>query len=228
MTVAGSTGPRTSAARGPGRPRKEDIDAQILTATRELIDESEAITVTRIVQRSGVSRAALYLRWPSITALVAAAVDAGRQQPEPLATDGDPREAILGAFLGTAGGEQPAGYPEERFRQRIRLAMEDPDLQKTYWVSHVSRRRAPIEKALRDAITRGVLRDDLDVEACFDLLAGVFYYQLVVRGDRLTDEAVLARCRRALDVAWRGMLAGEPPRRRGASAATDSRPDGYR
>ena len=165
MTLADRTGPGTSTARGPGRPRNGNIDEQILTATQELIDENEPITVNRIVQRSGVSRAALYLRWPSVTA-------------------------------------------EERFRQRIRLAMENPELQKTYWASHVSRRRAPVEVALRDAIACGVLRDDLDVEACFDLLAGVLYYQLVVRGDRLADEAVHARCRRALDVAWRGMLAG--------------------
>ncbi|MFZ2529099.1 MAG: TetR/AcrR family transcriptional regulator C-terminal ligand-binding domain-containing protein [Rhodococcus sp. (in: high G+C Gram-positive bacteria)] len=208
MTLADRTGPGTSTARGPGRPRNGNIDEQILTATQELIDENEPITVNRIVQRSGVSRAALYLRWPSVTALVAAAVDAGRQRPEPLPTGADPRETILGAFLGAAGSEHPVGYPEERFRQRIRLAMENPELQKTYWASHVSRRRAPVEVALRDAIACGVLRDDLDVEACFDLLAGVLYYQLVVRGDRLADEAVHARCRRALDVAWRGMLAG--------------------
>ncbi|GAB3536400.1 hypothetical protein GCM10027403_17060 [Arthrobacter tecti] len=85
--------------------------------------------------------------------------------------------------------------------------MADRELQKAYWKSHVSRHRAPIEAALRAGIEKGELRADLDVEACFDLIAGVFYYQLVVRGDRVEDPTTRARCRAALDVAWRGMEA---------------------
>ncbi|MFF0815465.1 TetR/AcrR family transcriptional regulator [Rhodococcus sp. NPDC003318] len=204
MTV---TGPDASGTRGPGRPRNDDIDAQILAATLELVDENETPTVTRIVERSGVSRAALYRRWPSITALVATAVDTGRGMPAPIPTDGDLREAVLGSFLEAEAGAEPAAYPEERFRRRISMAMADRELQKAYWDSHVSRRRVPIEDALRAGIERGVLRDDLDVEACFDLLAGVFYYQTVVRGATLAEADAYARCAAALDVAWRGMCA---------------------
>ena len=98
-------------------------------------------------------------------------------------------------------------YSEERFRQRIRLVMADRALQKAYWASHVSRRRVPLENALRRAIARGELRADLDVDACFDAIAGVAYYQLVVRGDRIDDPATAARVRAAIDVVWRGMTA---------------------
>lgn len=191
--------------RRPGRPRNEEIDSQILQATLELIDQGSEITTSRVVERSGVSKAALYRRWPSLTTLIAAALDVGREMPAALPTDGNLREAILGGFL--HGGESAGlgGYSEQRFRQRIRLAMADRELQKAYWTSHVSRRRAPIEAALRAGIENGELRADLDVEACFDLIAGVFYYQLVVRGDRVEDPKTRARCRAALDVAWRGM-----------------------
>ena len=109
-------------------------------------------------------------------------------------------------MLGATAGDEFESYPEERFRQRIRLAMADRKLQKAYWTSHVSRRREPIENALRAGVETGELRADLDVEACFDLIAGVFYYQLVVRGDRVDDPATRARCRAALDVVWRGMV----------------------
>ncbi|MGW0044621.1 TetR/AcrR family transcriptional regulator [Rhodococcus sp. NPDC003348] len=203
VTEPRAAGVQAPAARGPGRPRKGDIDGRILGATLALIDENETPTVARVAERSGVSRAALYRRWPSITALVAAAIDTGREQPEPIATDGDLREAVLGSF----DSAHTDGYPEERFRRRIRLSMENPELQKAYWHSHVSRRRVPLEDALRAGINRGILREDLDAEACFDLLAGVFYYQFVVRGDALDDGATRARCRAALEVAWRGMLA---------------------
>ncbi|WP_350348974.1 TetR/AcrR family transcriptional regulator [Agromyces sp. G08B096] len=192
--------------RGPGRPRDDELDGLIVRSTLELIDADEPVTVARIVARSGVSRAALYRRWPSLTTLVAAALDVGREVPAPIPAGTDLRELLIHSLLGAVDGPEAATYPEQRFRQRIRLAMADRELQHAYWRSHVSRRRRSLESALRDAAERGELRDDLDIEACFDLLAGVFYYQLVVRGDRLDDPATRARCRAALDVAWRGML----------------------
>jgi AcrR family transcriptional regulator len=199
----GSVG--ASVRRGPGRPRVEDLDAQILDATLELIDAGETVTVGQVVQRSGVSRAALYRRWPSLTTLVAAALDVGRTVPPELPVEGDLRQTILASLTG-GHSVSAAGYPEERFRHRIRLAMADRDLQRAYWQSHVSRRRAGVERALAYAIDRGELRADLDPGTCFDLLAGVFYYQLVVRGDRMDDPAVMKRCIDAFDIAWRGML----------------------
>jgi len=43
-------------------------------------------------------------------------------------------------------------------------------------------------------------------EARLDI-AGVAYYQLVVRGDRVSDPAVVERMRAAIEVIWRGMVA---------------------
>lgn len=199
--------PRTT-RRGPGRPRNDEIDSFVLKATLELIDEEQEVTASRVVERSGVSKAALYRRWPSLTTLIAAALDVGREMPPAIPTGGDLRKVIVDGLLGTTAGGGLGGYSEERFRQRIRLAMADRKLQRTYWTSHVSRRRVPIENALRAGIERGELRANLDVEACFDLIAGIFYYQLVVRGDRTEEPATQARCRAALDVAWRGMVVG--------------------
>ncbi|MGF9660824.1 TetR/AcrR family transcriptional regulator [Arthrobacter crystallopoietes] len=206
-TAMADPGASTHAVRrGPGRPRNEEIDSQLLRATLELIDEQTEVTAARIVERSGVSRAALYRRWPSLTTLISAALDVGREMPPAIPLDGNLREAILEGMLGSTESG-PAEYPEERFRQRIRLVMADRELQKAYWSSHVSRRRGPMEAALRTGIEQGVLRPDLDVEACFDLIAGVFYYQIVVRGDRINDKNTHARCRAALEVTWRGMSA---------------------
>ncbi|SLK07173.1 TetR/AcrR family transcriptional regulator [Arthrobacter sp. P2b] len=211
LAIGTEEAPARTPRRGPGRPRNEDIDAQVLAAVLELIDDKQDVTAARIVERSGVSRAALYRRWPSLTTLIAAALDVGREMPPAIPADGNLRDAILETLLGATAGTGPVDYPDERFRQRIRLALADRELQKAYWTSHVSRRRAPIENALRTGIERGELRADLDPEACFDLIAGVFYYQLVVRGDHLDDGHTRARCRSALDVAWRGMVSGGQP-----------------
>lgn len=193
--------------RGPGRPRDEEIDGQIIAATLALIDAEEEVTVSRVVEHSGVSRAALYRRWPSLTMLIAAALDVGRTVPPPMDAEGDLYAAVVGAVFGDSASVTASGYSEVRFRHRIRLVMGDRALQRAYWRSHVSRRRVPVEAALCRGIERGILRADLDVEACFDAMAGVAYYQLVVRGSRFEDHDSQARMKAALDVIWRGMLA---------------------
>ncbi|MEI3844552.1 MULTISPECIES: TetR-like C-terminal domain-containing protein [unclassified Microbacterium] len=206
MLAAEATG---AARRGPGRPRDAEIDGQIIAATLAIIDAGEDVTVSRVVARGGVSRAALYRRWPSLTTLIAQALDVGREVPPEYPEGQDLREAVLASLGLGADGVAPSapGYSEERFRQRIRLVMADRALQRAYWASHVSRRRVPLENALRRGIARGELRADLDVEACFDAIAGAAYYQLVVRGERIDDPSTNARLRSALEMIWRGMVA---------------------
>ncbi|WP_241961978.1 hypothetical protein [Rhodococcus opacus] len=51
------------------------------------------------------------------------------------------------------------------------------------------------------------MRADLDIEACFDAIAGAGYYQLVVRGVHVDDPAARVRLRGALEAVWRRLLA---------------------
>ncbi|MPV35600.1 TetR/AcrR family transcriptional regulator [Georgenia subflava] len=189
--------------RGPGRPRAVGHDGRIVDAAIELLERGEEITVRRVVELSGVSRAAIYRRWPSMTDLVAAALDQGRE-PYDIPLEGDLLENVLAAFTSSTQ-TTGATYPEGRFRLRLRLAMTDRKLAQAYWRSHVARRRAGLVALLRAGIDRGELRDDLDLDACIDLMTGVFYYQFVVRGVSFEDPDAMARCADAIRVAWRGM-----------------------
>ncbi|WP_456286346.1 TetR/AcrR family transcriptional regulator [Microbacterium sp. JZ70] len=195
-----------TSARRPGRPRAEGHDARILAAAVELLERGEEVTVSRVVELSGVSRAALYRRWPSMTDLLAAALDVGREAPR-IPLGDDLLAALLAAY--TTGSAGP-GYTEERFRMRLRLAMTDRKLAQAYWRSHVARRRGGVAALLAEGVRRGELRDDLDIDACIDLINGVFYYQFVVRGVNFDDPAAVARCENAVRVAWRGMAADPP------------------
>ncbi|WP_265523609.1 TetR/AcrR family transcriptional regulator [Oerskovia flava] len=208
-----------STRRGPGRPRAQGHDARIVAAAVELIDRGEEITVSRVVEQSGVSRAAIYRRWPSMTDLAAAALDHGRE-PYRIPLDGDLLENLLAAFAPTP---QAAGqhFPEERFRLRIRLAMSNSTLAQAYWRSHVAVRRTALVDVLRTGISRGILRPDIDIDACIDLINGVFYYQYVVRGARFDDPQTMARCRTAVQTAWRGMSVDTSPSRRQRTTVTE-------
>jgi len=190
--------------RGPGRPRKEGHDERILDATIALIENDKPVTVAAIVDGSGISRAAIYRRWPTLPELIAAALDKGRAAVE-FDISGDIKDALISLIFGDPQAVRGSTYSDRRFRARMSLVMQNPELQHAYWKSHVSRRRRAFEAALAEAIRRGELRDDLRIDACIDLINGIFYYQIVVRGEGLDNPVTFARCREAFEVAWRGM-----------------------
>ncbi|GGH34763.1 TetR/AcrR family transcriptional regulator [Microbacterium album] len=196
-----------SRRRGPGRPRIQEHDERILRATLELIDAGREVTVNAVVETSGVSRAALYRRWRSLTDLVAAALDHGRNNAVEISAEGDLKQNIVDAYFTHPRESRGAEYPDRRFRLRMQLVMADRELQRAYWRSHVSGRRGSIGRALQAGIDRGILRADLDIDSSIDLINGVFYYQAFVRGVSMGDPEALARCRVAFETVWRGMLA---------------------
>ena len=195
------------AQRRPGRPRDTALQERAIQAVIDLIDAGRAVTAGEVVERSGVSRAALYRRWETLNELIAAALDVGRvvvQPPEHLAT----RAALRYGFP-TPEQLQSAPLPEGRIRQRLLLALTDPDLQHKYWEAHVSRRRKPLLAILQRAQNAGEVRADVDLEATLDLLSGVYYYQIVARGADLGDPATLKRCGAAMDIIWDGIVTEE-------------------
>lgn len=70
--TAGTTGIH----RAPGRPRRPGVEDAVLGAALELLSERgiEGTTMNAVVERSGVARATVYLRWPNRQALITAAV----------------------------------------------------------------------------------------------------------------------------------------------------------
>lgn len=206
--AAAGTGETLGPSRRVGRPRNTEIETLAIRAAAELLEEGEEVTVSKVVARSGVSRAAIYRRWPSITFLIAAALDLGRTSYPVISVDDDLREAITRSFL---PHEPLSGYPMERFYQRIKLIVANPELQHAYWESHVARRRAPLEASMRQAVADGRLRADLDVAAAVDALAGIAYYQILVRGADLKAPETRKRMEAATEVLWRGIRADSEP-----------------
>lgn len=63
--------------RGPGRPRQEHVTRAVLDAVVDLVAESgmNALTMDAVAARAGVSKPAMYRRWPTKQDLVIAAAE---------------------------------------------------------------------------------------------------------------------------------------------------------
>jgi AcrR family transcriptional regulator len=202
--------PRDAAAgeaRRPGRPRDEGLETKVLDAVVHLLagtPAGEPITIGTIVEASGVSRAAIYRRWPDQRALFVAALDHVRTEP-PLPAEELPLSESL-VTLYAAGVEQVDRLQRTLIARRLVLGLQDPELQQQYWERHVSRRRSALLGRLRRAQEAGEVRCDVDLEATVDLLNGVHYYQFVVRG-QWGGPGYAERVEAAIGIVLRGIAA---------------------
>src|SRR5258708_22762630 len=107
---AGPVGPVGGAGPGPGaprgRPRSQEADLAILTATVGLLAERglAAMSIEEVAARAGVGKTTIYRRWPSkgLLALDAFVASFRAEQPQP--ATGTPRADLLPAL-------HPAGRP---------------------------------------------------------------------------------------------------------------------
>lgn len=189
MPTTEQAAPVHAIKRGPGRPRATDIEQRVLHAARELISESKDsgdYTLNQLVERSGVSRAAIYRRWESVRAVSVAALDTDRRAL-PLQSSGSLREVLLRGYAEGVSVLDDAQL--SMVVKRLILGLRDPALQRSYWERHVARRRAETTALLERAKEDGEIRADADIAVVLDLINGIGYYQGVVRGEWGTTEA---------------------------------------
>jgi AcrR family transcriptional regulator len=86
---------------------------QVLAATRELVAEAGAASVThvRVAERSGVGRTTLYRHWPDVASLIIDALTAEPMDFAAIPSGGDPRDRLIGAMSFLAGRLQSDAAP---------------------------------------------------------------------------------------------------------------------
>jgi AcrR family transcriptional regulator len=176
----------TQETRG-GRPRNEQIDQAILKAAIDLVLEIgfRAVTIEAIAARTGVGKTTIYRRWPN-KAIV-----------------------IMEAFMQRVGSETlfpPAAKATESIRLQMRAMArvfrgKDGALVKALVAeAQVCAEFAPIFRErwtlprrklalglFKEAVRRGEIRPDLDLEATVDLLYAPLYYRLQMATGPLSD-----------------------------------------
>ena len=176
-------------ARRPGRPSDPAIDAQLLQATQDLLIEQgyERLTMDAVAQRCGASKATIYRRWPSKTALVVAAAAALFQPPD-LPDTGGLREDLLEcgrAYL------QRDGRNAQVLASVISASQYDPVLRD-------AAQRGP-GRALRQPVRAGPVPSGrprhrpggCDVPTLAQVFPAIAYQQVAAQGRLITEHDVV-------------------------------------
>ncbi|CAL9362996.1 putative HTH-type transcriptional regulator [Actinosynnema sp. ALI-1.44] len=194
-----------------GRPRSAEIDRALTTATLDLLAEVgyDALTLDAVASRAGVSRPALYRRWPTKLHLVAHAALASVPMPDP--DTGDVREDLVRMANALVDGLSWVVLAVHAEARRV------PGLVDGF----LAERHAVVAEVVRRGVARGRLRADVDPELVCDLLFGPLVYHWLATDRRRPAEEVFA-------LVWPVISADRPAPGASRSAAPDppSRPGG--
>lgn len=185
-----------------GRPRSTRIDQALTTAALDLLDEVgfDALTLDAVAARAGVSRPALYRRWPTKLHLVAHVL---LSEVVPMADPdtGSAREDLLRLAEALVGGLSWVVLAVHAEARRV------PGLVDGF----LAERHALVERVVRRGVARGELRAGVDPELVRDLLFGPLVYHWLA-----TDRARPAA--EVFDLVWPLVSAdpGAAPPRPGA------------
>jgi AcrR family transcriptional regulator len=165
-----TTTEQATLVRGPGRPRDPHVEAAIVEATLELLDEAGfgRLTVEAVAARAGVGKATIYRRWPGKDQLVVHALATVTETRTPQRLPGPLRDdlvVLLDRML-RKHATTVAG------RLVNRLVGEAPELMATYREQVLEPRRARLAARLARAVDAGELRDDLMLDDVIDTLVG--------------------------------------------------------
>ncbi|MFI2476264.1 TetR/AcrR family transcriptional regulator [Nocardia xishanensis] len=160
-----------------GRARDDRIDAAVLIAARELLNENgyADLSIGGVATRSGIHRPAIYRRWPSKRHLVVAVVaDLLGLRPTP--NTGDLRADLIMAMRELVAALRDTSLDRVLPALLADLA-NDPDLRGHFLATVFEPRRQTTEIALRAAIGRGEIRPDIDMDFVLDAVAAPIYFR---------------------------------------------------
>lgn len=184
-----------------GRPRSEKTKIDILTASYDLLIENGfgAVTVEKIAEKAGVSKATIYKWWPNKAAVV---IDGFLNATTVKLPIPDTGSIINDMFI------QVSNFVEFLMSKKGNVITEiiaegqfDQNLADIYRKAYFKPRRDISKQILERGISRGELRKDMDIELVIDLIWGPVFYRLLITGEVLDDIFV----RKLINYAFEGI-----------------------
>jgi AcrR family transcriptional regulator len=173
------TGARARHRLGPHRDPA--VDEAVLAATRALLVEAgyTGTTVEGIARRAGVSRPAIYRRWPSKALLVHEAVFPATVVEHPPSTSFADVVArhVQGTVAVFSSPEARAAIPGLIMEMR-----QHPELRELFAARiEQEARRHFVEDVVAGAVATGEVRPDLDADTVFDAITGAVLVATTMR-----------------------------------------------
>jgi len=164
-----------------GRPRDQAIDRRIVEATLGLVAERgiAGAAIDEIAERSGVSKATIYGRWPSKDVLC---IEAMRQTQPVLTTarSSDPHTDCIALLAGLS--TETDGLDRRLLPRLIGEISASPDLARIFR----DKIAAPPREACTAILTRAIAMHQLaaatDISLAVDLLVGPIFYRRLIEG----------------------------------------------
>lgn len=178
----------STATRSPGRPVDPAVNEQLLHATQDLLITAgfERLTMDAVARRCGASKATIYRRWPSKTALVVAAATALFEPPR-IPDTGDLREDLLAC--GRAYVHQE-GRSAQVLASVLSASRHDPELRDAAKRALGEPYGGLFEGVLARAVERGWISADLDLPMLASVFPAIAYQLVAAQGRRVTDDDV--------------------------------------
>jgi AcrR family transcriptional regulator len=162
-----------------GRPRDPACDEAILRATREVFTDSgyAGVSVEGIAARAGVGKATIYRRYSTKAELVVESIRDAGVVAEYLPDTGDLRADLITMMQPLADhlrGDNAAlltTFAMERMRH--------PELAEEFNRSVIGKKREHLQRLVENAVARGELRPDADVELIAEALPAFLWHHAV-------------------------------------------------
>jgi AcrR family transcriptional regulator len=176
--------------RGPGRPRSIECDAAILHATLEEYAEHgfDNLSVDAVAARAGCSKATIYRRYPTKLDLVITASYEVSHELFPKVFAGNLYEDLWAIERALANKLQHPLFGRV-MKMVVGDAARNDEVREMHAKLVRTRRQSTID-ALRDAVDRGELRADIDLEVATDMLGGPLFYRHIVTGMPIDDDYI--------------------------------------
>jgi AcrR family transcriptional regulator len=177
------------ATRSPGRPVNAAIDEQLLRATQDLLVEEgfDRLTMDAVARRCGASKATIYRRWPSKTALVVAAAAALFTAAE-VPDTGDLREDLLACGRAYVHRE---GRTAQVLAAVLTASQYDPALRDASRDALGAPYSGLFERVLSRAVDRGWATGTADIEILAEVFPAIAYQRVAARGLLVVEEDVV-------------------------------------
>lgn len=163
-----------------GRPRSEVATAAALATALKIACEEDLsrATIERIAQISGVSKAALYRRWPNAWAIV---MEAFFNDLAPsLIYDSEIK--ITNSFKMVTGNliREMNGPRGVLLSKLLAAAQMDASLQRAFIEKWINPRRDAAKEIIERAKQRGEIAQHVNSEILIDTIYGAIYYRLTI------------------------------------------------